>query len=196
MFTQIADNFVIDIDFNKLEGIYEYEHSYGSPKQVIDEMHWMTYAPGNPLLYNIPPGNISFLWKMHKTLPDLAQSIVDRLRIVIGGKIILFKEQVSIIRTKGFVAPHMDEKRLSVINIGIKNTDRAVTRFSKTGNKADFVVNNTVDYTCQNGGVYILDVSKLHAVYPVNAEDQSYRYLFTYGFNIPYEELLMDLGRA
>jgi hypothetical protein len=191
MFKKLASNFHINVDFNILDGLPEYTHTYGNKQLPPVTPHWMTYAEPADSSWGLEPGTISFTRLTRHLLPDVTGSVVQKLIDIFGNVIPWHEDRVHIIRTTGFILPHVDEVRTAVINIGLKNSSTSETRLSRHGNMDDFRTGEVDTHICEDGGVYALDVTKYHAVYPII---DTARYLITYGFGIPYAELINKLG--
>ena len=187
MFEKLASDFYVPVDFNVLETLPEYEHVYGDKQMPPSTPHWMTYSKPRDDSWGLEPGKISFTRLTGTLMPEFVSSVVKKLEEKFGNVVPWDKDRVHIIRTTGFILPHVDEIRTAVINIGLKNSSSAETKFARSGSINDFRTGNVNTYICQDGGVYVLDVSKYHAVYSVT---NSERYLITYGFGITYDELI------
>jgi hypothetical protein len=78
------------------------------------------------------------------------------------------------------VAPHTDLNRNMCINIGLKNSNTAITHVSDYEEK-NFWNNPTDTYQMEDGDVYILNVKKTHAVKSIVPKDSDLdRYIITY----------------
>ncbi len=177
---QIAKDFSLNGIFNIsiLENLPEVMHRYGSDFNNVptDKLCWMTYAGKK--------GNISFSRNTHQFYPDLAVYVVDYMKSIID--VPLHPERVHFIRTIGEVDPHRDEaNRGCCINLGLKNSNTAVTEISSDPDITNFDTTKE-SFVCQDGGVYLLDTQKIHSV-KGTAEK---RFLITYGFKASFDIIL------
>mgnify|MGYP003344414049 FL=1 len=75
--------------------------------------------------------------------------------------------------------------RRTTINIGLKNSNCAETKFSNIDSLTD--TTNTTNFIMEDSDVYLLDVFKVHSVHPI--KPCNYRYLITYSMLRPFREL-------
>lgn len=141
--------------------------------------------------------NICFARNFYQAFPDKCAIVVDKLiaiqenlRNTNNPSKILGAFLDSDIRPKGVnlmkipcgvvVAPHTDLNRTLCVNIGLKNSNTAITHVSEYGEK-DFWSNPTDTYQMEDGDVYILNVKKTHAVKSTVSKDSNLdRYILTY----------------
>lgn len=188
MFTKLSSSFFVDFDKSLLEDLPEIIHTYGTDQPVIEQKHWMTYDKPT-IMPDADHGSISFTGHTYRFLPKFTDDVHDRLHTFVNGNIKWDKQRIRLIRTRGFILPHRDEARTSCINIGLVNSNSAITRFGNTDSVEDFNEPfNTTDFICQDGDVYLLDVKKMHAVYPLGINNND-RLLITYAFSNEYDQL-------
>lgn len=165
------------IDLSILDDIPVMVHKYGDEQPPKDVFRWMSYKnEGNV------NGNIDFARDCGKFFPEVAEYVVWYLSELFDMK--FSKEYVNFMRTSGDIVRHTDEVRRSCINIGIKNTDSAITRFYEETTALDFRV--------KQGSVYLLDVSKPHSVH---SDDNSTRLLITIGFEKTFLQIYDKIKR-
>jgi len=172
---------------DKLETVI---HVYGSEFNIPDYTCWMDYRSyqGRPRDENFFEGTISFTRNTLKNpiLKEMAEQIVLALSTVIT----INPRRVHLMKTTGNIYKHKDEAgRLSCINIGLKNTNSAVTRVSNDNNWNTFDTDST-EYVLEDGVGYLLNTNILHSV---SGDINIPRYLITYGFNIPFKELIKQI---
>lgn len=196
-FVRVCDDFKIDFDLSRLDNIPEVVHVYGAgvaPK-IPDTLCWMTYAEALDVTKfgQDKPGTISFTRHTSQFLPDLAMQVCNKLRSRFKD-IHWLPARVHVIRTQGYIPPHIDENRRCALNIGLKNSAIASTLFSVNNCEDDFLVQspNTVSFSMQDNVVYLLDVSKFHSVIPASSEP---RFLVTYGFGAEFYLLRRYLSK-
>lgn len=166
MFKEIANDFVLPktFDLNVLDNIpVAYKKQYEPVSVVHEGLHWMTYSvPGG--------GSIGFSRNTMKYLPEVVEHTAQYLEQRFPN-LAVHRDRIHFIRTKGKIKEHRDESgRLSSINIGIKNSSTAITRFGNDDRYDTFHTNYT-DYQCQDSGVYLLNTSILHSV--INLTDDT-----------------------
>lgn len=138
-------------------------------------------------------GGISCLRRTSVEFPEFCQGVVDVVRELAPSLPSFGPERVMLIKTgiKGSYW-HKDEMlRNSAINIGLKNTNTASTRFALTENPEEYD-NNFCEITCQNGRAYLLDTASMHRVYANHVED--YRYLVSISFTESFSDLMRCLN--
>jgi hypothetical protein len=159
-------------------------HKYGTVTNIPNYPCWMEYLnEGNV------QGSISFTrhTDQHPLLKDMVTLIIEKFSIIFPKHVPLLRERVHFIRTKGDIVPHRDENgRKCCINIGVKNSDGALTKMGIDDSFDTF--NERHDTHVVDSGVgYLVDVGRIHAVTALNNE---YRYLITYGFAQTYDKML------
>lgn len=163
----------------KLEIVY---HKYGHSINVPDYPCWMEYQIDGGI------GSISFTrntWK-HPILKSMVKNIVVYLETMFQG-VIFEEKRVHLLRTSGNIPPHIDESgRICCINIGLENSNGATTYMSNDGVLENFESHNTA-FTLEDGGIYLVNTANIHSVRSVF---NGYRYLITYGFGRPVENLI------
>jgi len=184
-FFELDNNFVLPegFDLSIFESLPIYKHTYGnSMEDNPTSLYWTEYQ-----LDRSKYGAISFVRKLYLEHPGLAKYVTEYLTSLFY--IIKFDYQrVGLLKTNGSVLPHFDESnRQCCINIGIKNSDIAVTRTSSTRDDNLFE-SQAKPFTCKDNHAYLLDTSCIHDV--ISLDDTKNRYLFTYGFNVPYKDIL------
>ena len=195
MFKKLATNFFVDFDRSIIENLPDLKHQYGQPYPVSEEIHWMSYEASENEA-KIPNSDISFSTHTYKFMPEFTENVIEKFKETFGTEISWDKERIRILRTKGYIYPHVDEVRNSCINIGLFNSNLAITHFGKTNNISDFEEPlNTESYICQDGEAYLLNVQNLHAIYPTK-ESNEFRYLITYSFIADYNTLLKYIKQS
>jgi len=184
MIKLIGEDFYIpDIDWELLDTIPVSTKIQGQPvSAVYPGLHWMTYS-----VYE--GGRISFTRNTKEFLPEIvdytAQYLRDRF-----PKLPIFPERIHFLQTKGKIREHRDEAgRVTSINIGIKNTSTAITRFGVDDSYETFQ-DRYVDYICKDNCAYLLDTSKLHSVISLGDD---VRTLITMTVTDSYEKTLQYL---
>jgi hypothetical protein len=182
MITKIGDRFSLEnvFDINLLNGVEEVIHEYGTEFNIpADKLLWMNYSR--------PEGTIGFTRNTSKFYPELTKYVVKYLESLIDLK--FYPERVHFIRTRGSIVPHRDEAgRKCCINIGIHNSNSAITQYSDIDAEETFM-QDYKECVCEDGSAYLLDTSKLHAV----IGDSRDRLLITYGFGATYDQILGKL---
>lgn len=162
-------------------------HKYGQHFSIPEYPCWMEYRnEGNV------NGSISFSRHTHKhpVLHEMTQKVVDILSDLFPVDIKPMIERVHFLKTRGSIVKHRDEAgRLSCINIGLMNSDSAITKISNDDVFMNFE-NNHTDYNIEDGVAYLLDTHRLHAV---SGNPNIDRYLITYGFDKPFDEIKSKL---
>ena len=78
------------------------------------------------------------------------------------------------------IEPHTDLNRKICVNIGLKNSNSAITYVSDYEEK-DFWNNPSQTYQMEDGDMYLLNVKKTHAVKSIVSRDSNLdRYIITY----------------
>lgn len=104
----------------------------------------------------------------------------DILSLFLNSTIIPKKVNLMKIPSGVIVEPHTDVNRSVCINIGLKNSNSAITYVSEHQEK-DFWNNPTDTYQMEDGDVYLLNVKKTHAVkYVATNASNLDRYIITY----------------
>lgn len=160
------------------------EKKYGDPYRIPNYPCWMDY--GNP-----SGGSISFT--RHTYSHPVLREMCDKIAIIVRKllpKSTIYPERVHIIKTVKSVPAHRDEGgRMTCINFGIRNSSKAITKFSNDDNFETFNTNHTV-YTVKDGHGYLVNVAVIHSV--VGTDDE--RYLITYGTEELYKSLLEQVN--
>lgn len=182
---ELDNNFSLptDFDVSAFENLPIYKHRYGMQMESNPStLYWTEYQ-----LDRSKYGTISFARKLYVAYPDISKYVVDYLGTLFD-KINFDYQRLGLLKTKGSVLPHVDEaNRKCCINIGIKNSDIAVTRVSSTKDYENFE-EQSKPVQCKDGHAYLLDTSSIHEV--VSLDDNKERFLFTYGFGVDYEQIL------
>jgi len=154
---------------------------YGAPYANLDHPYLMKY---NSHLV----GYIAFTRNTHKhpILKELCDKVVPIISNFVKVGEAIVPDRVHIIKTENRVPAHIDEGgRVCCINIGLKNSNTAITRFGNDNLRETFYTSYT-DFEVEDGHAYLVNVSRLHAVMGSSVP----RYLITYGFGETYKELL------
>ncbi len=179
MFENIGSNFSLNhLALDELKLLPELFHNYGDTFNNIpsDKTVWMTYK--------LPEGSISFTRNTQIQFPEVAKTVVEYLSGIID--VPLLTERVHFLKTTGIVKPHRDEAgRNCCINIGVLNSDSAITKISDKDN-IDTFFDDCVDYQCKDGNAYLLNTQKLHSVIGSSVD----RFLITYGFGSSFDQIL------
>lgn len=190
MFTKLKTKLELSFDESSIESLPTIMHVYNTPQPQSEDPFWMEFSkPLDPTIDNLGHGHgtIAFTKHTSRILPELVNSVYSYF-MDIAPKFPWQKDRIHLIRTAGYVIPHRDEPsvRRTTINIGLKNSNCAETRFSNIGSLTD--VTDTTNFIMEDGDVYMLDVFKVHSVHPIKPCD--YRYLVTYSMTTPYNNLL------
>lgn len=177
---------LIDSSFNNrvsidLDGIDMplFAHVYGCSLDYSAEPFWMRYAS--------PFGSLTFSRFLYKKYPDFTKGVAEYLNGLFKSKIKFYHESVNIFYTEGDIVPHRDESgRVSSINIGLKNSDVAITSYSPTNTLVRYH-EDKVDFQCVDGATYLLNTSNIHAV---SGPRGVCRYMITYSLGIEYATVL------
>ena len=171
-------------DLSVLDRLPVHVHKYGDPQPDNQVFRWMQYASSTP-----DEGYIAFARNLGNFMPEVARSVADFLESKMDIQIDVHR--VNFMKTVGYVGPHRDEVRTSVINIGIQNTDAAFTRES-LDNDYDTFETEYEDTMVEIGSAYVVNVQNVHAVIPRSMKE---RLLITCGFGVTYDQLLTRLKR-
>jgi hypothetical protein len=176
--------FPATMDLRILDTLPVHVHKYGSPQPSVSNFMWMEY--NNEGFHT---GRISFCRNIGTHWPEAAYHVIEYLSSLLPDWP-LDPNRVAFMRTYGNIAPHRDEGgRLCCINIGIRDSDVAVTRVS-LDDDFDTFDREYEDHTVNDGCSYLLDVSRVHAVYQTSLGN---RLLISYGFGVPAERVLSHL---
>lgn len=182
---ELDNGFLLPKDFNlsEFENFPIYKHSYGNEmEENPTTLYWTEYQLNREIY-----GTISFLRKLHIAYPDIAKYIVEYLGTLFNN-IEFDYRRIGLLKTRGSVIPHFDESsRMCCINIGIKNSDTAITKVSAT-KEYELFEENSYPIQCKDGHTYLLDTSSIHEV--VSLDDTKDRFLFTYGFGAEFHRVL------
>lgn len=183
-FIDLDNTFKVPDDFNLeiLNNLPVYKHHYHQPMDPNPTtLYWTEYQPFQP-----GDGTISFARRLYLEYPLVAKHVLNYLEYLFPS-LEFDIQRVNLLKTHGNIRSHVDESfRRCCVNIGISNSQGAVTRTSSTKN---FSLFDTVAEThqCEDGHAYLLDTSSVHEVKAVNDKP---RYLFTYGFGRSFAEIL------
>jgi hypothetical protein len=199
-FAKVCDDLDIKFDLKKVLDLREVVHTYGSGSfpSIPKELCWMTYEEQRVDISRYgesQTGAISFSRNTAEYLPDFVDSVVYTLQKRFPA-IAWRRDRVHLIRTHGYIPPHVDEVRTCALNIGLAFSSTAETQVSTNNQESDFLVGSKdfETYIMQDKEAYLLDVSKFHAVSPLTLFAQP-RYLVTYGFGVPFHNVLWALRR-
>lgn len=143
--------------------------------------------------YKSTTGNIGFARNVGAFFPAAAHHVVEYLAKLLPAGWPLDIHRVIFMRTIGGVQPHRDEGgRRCCINIGIRDADTSITRTSRDDNFDTFDTNYD-DFVVENGSAYLLDVSRVHAVIE---KRPARRLLISYGFGVPFADMLAKINHA
>lgn len=162
---------------------------------IVDSLPVITKVYGES--YNVPDypclmrynshldGYIAFTRNTHYVLKDMCDEIASIISMFINTGEIISPTKVHVIKTEGSIPPHIDEGgRRCCINIGLKNSSSALTRFGIDNERGSFC-EKYVDFNVIEGHGYLVNVARLHAV----IGNSSPRYLITYGVHNTYSEI-------
>jgi len=151
---------------------------------------------GNPFWQKYQ-SNICFARNFYKTFPSDCEKIAhilrniknelrditepsDMLSLFLNSTIIPNKVNLMKIPCGLTIVPHTDSTRKICVNIGIKNSNSAITYVSDYEEK-DFWNNPTENYQMEDGDMYLLNVEKTHAVKSIVSKNSNLdRYIITY----------------
>lgn len=109
------------------------------------------------------------------------------------------KEKIQLIRTQGSIVPHRDIGHGCRINVGLINSDKAITRFHLKDDGTDAAFStfkeqqNQNDVRCEPGSAYLLDNNIMHEVFSDTTEP---RYLVTCLIKDPFDITLSRVNPA
>ena len=104
----------------------------------------------------------------------------DILSLFLNSTIIPNRVNLMKIPSGVTIEPHIDSKRSICINIGLKNSNTAITHVSEYDEK-NFWNNPTDTFQMEDGDIYLLNVKKTHAVkYMLPDITNLDRYIITY----------------
>lgn len=170
-------------DFGILDHLTVYRHKYGESQPDASTFRWMQYTnEGNYV------GYIAFARDLGTHMPQVADHIAHYLTSLID--IPIDPHRIGFMSTGGDITPHRDEGgRRTCINIGVREADSSITRVSLDD---DFDTFDTEyeDHTVQDGSAYLLNVSRIHAVFQ---QRKARRLLITYGMGATFEQLKTKL---
>jgi len=158
-------------------------HKYGTEVNVPDYPCWMKY--------NYEGGEIGSISFTRNTMKNVVlREMIEKVGLLIDSITIdKFKPDLSrihFIKTEGNIPPHKDEgNRMCCINIGIKNSNSAVTKISNINSNINFY-NDCADYVVEDGFGFLLNTNRYHAV---TGDTNKPRYLITYGFSHKFEDV-------
>jgi hypothetical protein len=181
---------ILDIlDFEKYIEISEtypiVYRTYGTPPPVCNFPHWTAYQNRPPAsgmnAFTDHINDESPLREMQIQVARLIQPLLDDFNIV--------ADRIRLMKSVGSLNRHIDEGgRRCCINIGLRNSSTAVTRYSY-GTHIDFQ-KTAKSFRVEEGHAYLLNTNILHDV----VGDKSLtRYLITYGFRESYDEVFSKL---
>ena len=176
---KITDGFQLSasVDLSVLDHIPIMDHPYGDSQPSNDVFRWMTYYNAN--------GEIGFARNLGTFMPEVAECVVSFLSRCMEGS--FDPHRVNFMRTRGSIDAHTDEGgRRCCINIGIRDSDAAITRTSNDNRYETFSTCHT-DHVVEVGSVYLLDVSRIHSVVALDSRE---RLLITYGFGATASQVL------
>ena len=181
-FLEFDDSFYMPdglLDLDELNSLPVRMHYYGDGMEDPNELYWTQYyVPGTH-------DYISFARRLIIGYPEAAMYVARYMQSLFTG--VKFRpELVTVLKTKGSIPPHIDESnRISTINIGIRNSDCAITRYSNISNiDPNWTYKEAV---CKDGHTYLLNTSKTHSVISMQREE---RFLFSYGLQYTYYQLV------
>ena len=191
MFHKMKSNLCLPFNDTVLESIPTVIHKYNTPQPApTEDPFWMEFAqPVDPTIDDLGHGHgkIAFTRNTKRVLPDLVDAVYSQF-MDIAPRFPWNKDRIHVLRTSGYVIPHRDEpnQRRTTINIGLKNSNCAETKFSNIDSLTD--VTNTTNFIMEDGDMYMLDVFKVHSVHPIKPCE--FRYLVTYSMITPYQTLI------
>jgi hypothetical protein len=189
MFTKLNSGLNFSLDESLLETIPTVLHQYNTQQPVRSEPFWMEFQkPKDTTIDDLGHGHgsISFTRHLDKIFPDLVDQVYDYFK-TISSEWPWYRERIQLLRTSGYILPHQDEPtaRRTTINIGLKNSNYAETKFSNINSLTD--TNNTTNFIMEDGDAYLLDVHSIHSVHPI--KPCNHRYLITYSMLTPYDKI-------
>ena len=186
MFTKMRSGLNLSFDDSIAKSIPTMLHRYNTPQPKSPDPFWMEFEkPRNPTIsdHGYGHGSIAFTRHTSRLYPDLVNAVYEYF-MGIDPEFPWDKNRIQLLRTSGYILPHADEPaaRRTTINIGLKNSNCAETKFSNKNSLTD--VNDTTNFIMEDGDAYLLDVFSVHSVHPIKSCD--YRYLITYAMLRPY----------
>ena len=145
---------------------------------------WLQYANERNLV-----GTVSITANLYKhpVLSKLTTQLASVLNQSNISKNFIFKStKINLIRTTGMVGIHQDQgNRTCAINIGLRNSENAITKIS------DGVTIENFEEICtrlqvKDGCAYLINTSNWHSV---DSDIDSTRYLITYSFAKEFSEV-------
>lgn len=144
------------------------------------------------------PANVSFARNFYINFQDECQKVADELSKIkpeilealnevdiLNPDIKFIPHKVGLMRlyTGTSILPHTDINRSICINIGLKNSNSAITYVSDY--QVENFWNNPLEtYQMEDGDVYLLNVKNTHAVKPAYENNNVDRYIITYTLKI------------
>ncbi len=161
---------------NESEKLETVLHKYGGKFEIPDYPCWMQYS----VKLN-PNGNISFTRNTMKNpvLAEMVEKVIHILDNIFINGLKPLPQRVHFLRTVGNILPHTDESdRKTCINIGIKNSNSAVTKIHNDDGSVTAL-------NIKEGYAYLLNTNQVHSVEGTT----DYRYLITYGFEKSFTDI-------
>lgn len=161
-----------------------YIQKYNDEFKIYNDPCWITYENERNI-----EGSISITTHLYKI--ESIVSILDKIASILNhsylGKVIHFKKsKINIVKTIGDVAVHKDQgDRMSALNIGLYNSNSAITKFGLNDNLQDFNYNNE-KLVVEDSYGYIINTLAFHSV---SAYGKDERYLITYNIKEPFENI-------
>lgn len=179
---EIFDHFMFADLIEIVETLPLYKHQYGQKFETPEFPVWMTYLNKD----NIPlPISFTRNTHMDPRLNRMCKSIADLLKNKFAYD--FDYKKIHCIKTSGMVPAHRDEGgRNCCINIGIKNSEKAITTVAKNKHETEINNINSVNFTVKDGYAYLLNTNCLHKV---NQNSDVNRYLITYPFTDLFENI-------
>lgn len=186
LYQQLTDKLVLDLDISNIVSKFQ-ETELEASERHVSNAQLLEISPRRlPLWHSF--GDIKFGRNFYINFPTECNLVVSRLKdlqkTVIGDSYLVdtFKNatlvppNVTLIRTSGNVAPHIDATRRYALSIGLVYTD-AITYVSESKSMNDYKISGYGTYLMRPGDAYITDVKHVHWV---NSESKQERFIITY----------------
>lgn len=176
LFYKLAENIDIPTDriVAELKSITKKIHLPNNTSSFLGVKGWQSYDyPSN--IEFIRCWNSPFQEEIFNALRNVQSQTADTNYLTDAFKQSIFlPTQLSATRITGKVLPHYDQRNYA-ITVGLENSNKYKI-YIMNASRGEFVYDES--YTINDGDVYITDVSKLHAVVPINSSDFT-RYCLT-----------------
>jgi len=159
-------------------------HVYGTTKSTLeDSPYWLEYQQSNGA-----QSNLQIAYGIYLAYPEITTEVCRYLGTIFDYP--FRPHRVLFLKTTGNVGYHIDLDIRSAVNIGVLNSNSAITEFDDGDKSMPFIP--TEEVQCQDGHAYLLNVGARHAVRSIDS--RSPRCFIRYGFSSSFasvQELLI-----